>query len=140
MEAPQLSFRIHPGSFSSAVQILNAAQIPFEFKYETVYGLVGCFIINTTKALELEAHIAAMQFTEASSSLQLSQEENKITRFYEIDRDYERIKSDMKALIFYARLNQSDNTSMRKEKVVTDMLDSNLSKTLHPKSRRNSTK
>lgn len=133
MESEQLSFQIHPSLLENFTFLLLQENISFTFKYEHINGPAGYFQVTlerpATKSLPFDLLVEA-------SKTQVSQEKLQIERLMEIDLDYEKIRSDMKALIFYASLSQPAYKSTEKRKDVFSMLHSDLSKRLSPPVRR----
>lgn len=127
METQKLSYRIHPGFLDFASEILRSEKIPFELKYETICDLVGYINLKIEKALELEHCINAMKSIETSSLSLLQKEQDRMKYLLAFEKDYELIKSDMKALIFHVCLEECDDKSQKKKKIIRDILRSNLS-------------
>lgn len=133
MEPQQLSYEIHPSFLESFTFLAQKENIPFTFKYHPIKGLAGYFLVTLDKAV---INSIAVDFFAEASKFQIKQDKEKMERLTEIDLDYERIRSDMKALVFYASLSQPAYKSTEKRKDIFSMLHSDLSKKLRPPFRR----
>lgn len=129
MEAQQLSFKIHPHFLEQLNILLHAEAISFTFKYQAIGGPAGYFLVTIDRPVQNKFPFELIVTT---SEAQISKDKEQVEFLVGVERDYERIRSDMKALIFHASLSQPAYKSTEKRKDVFSMLHSELSKQLRP--------
>ena len=129
MEPHQLTFKINPYFLEQFSALLQMESIPFTFTYEASFGLAGCFLVTIERPMQAKLPFDMIVST---SQVQIIKDKERLEFLLSIDRDYERIRSDMKALIFHATLSQPPYKATEKRKSVFELLHSDLSKNLRP--------
>jgi hypothetical protein len=130
MEPPQLSYRIHPASLEFVLDLFDSEKIPCKLKFHSSIETSGYFDLKPESELKEEHNINALEDMVRLTVQALNEEKKRMTYLIEIGRDYEMIKSDMKALMMGVTLLQNDLKPHQRDRIITMLLESRMASDL----------